>query len=144
MIRNCDHVTVAVEDIAGARAFFELLGFEVDHDLVIAGPPFDAYMDIPTLEAQHLTMVLKGSDPRFEIQLLNFLSPDPQADPNAGRLDRIGLNHICFAVDDIEAEVARLKAAGVHFRSEIMDFNGRLLVYFDGPGGTVLELADWH
>ena len=56
----------------------------------------------------------------------------------------VGLNHICFAVDDIEAEVARLKEAGVHFRSEIMDFNGPLLIYLDGPGGTVLELADWH
>ena len=143
MMRHCDHVTIAVEDIATARAFFELLGFEVEHDLVIAGEPFATYMNIDGLEAQHLTMALKGADPRFEIQLLNFHSPDPRPDPSAGRLDKLGLNHLCFAVDDIDAEVARLTAAGVRFLSDVMDFNSRKLVFFEGPGGVVLELADW-
>ncbi len=144
MIRTCDHVTIAVEDVAAARAFFELLGFAADHDTVIAGEPFATYMMIGGLEAQHLTMVLSGAEPRFEIQLLHFRHPTPRPDPNAGRLDKLGFNHICFTVDDIDAEVARLKAAGVTFLNDVMDFNGRRLVYFQGPGNVVLELADWH
>lgn len=143
MLRNCDHVTVAVDDIAEGRAFFELLGFEAEHDVVISGDMFASYMNIDGLEAQHLTMALKGAHPRFEIQLLNFRSPTPQPDQNAGRLGKLGLNHVCFSVDDIEAEVARLKAAGVEFLNDIMDFNGRRLVFFRGPGDIVLELADW-
>lgn len=54
------------------------------------------------------------------------------------------MNHICFAVDDVEAEVAKLKALGFHTRNEIMDFHSRKLVFLDGPKGVTVELAEWH
>ena len=44
----------------------------------------------------------------FELQLMQFHRPAAQADPNAQRLDKLGYNHICFAVSDIEAVVAQL------------------------------------
>ena len=28
--------------------------------------------------------------------------------------NKLGFNHICFAVDDLEADIAKLTAAGVH------------------------------
>ena len=37
------------------------------------------------------------------------------------------MNHICFAVDDVEAEVAKLRANGFKTRNEIMDFHSRKL-----------------
>jgi catechol 2,3-dioxygenase-like lactoylglutathione lyase family enzyme len=40
MIKHFDHVTVVVRDIEAAKAFFGLLGFEVDKSVVIAGPQF--------------------------------------------------------------------------------------------------------
>ena len=43
----------------------------------------------------------------------------------------------------IELEVKRLKALGVHFLNEIMEFNSRKLTYFSGPEGITLELAQW-
>ena len=52
--------------------------------------------------------------------------------------------HICFAVDDIEAEVAKLRANGFKTRNEIMDFHSRKLVFIDGPEGITVELAEWH
>jgi hypothetical protein len=50
----------------------------------------------------------------------------------------------CFAVDDIAAEVTKLKAHGFKTRNEIMDFHSRKLVFIDGPEGVTLELAEWH
>ena len=56
---------------------------------------------------------------------------------------RTGFNHICFAVDDIDAEVARLTAAGVTLRNQVMLFHDRMLVFLTGPEGVVVELAQW-
>ena len=50
-----------------------------------------------------------------------------------------GWNRIHFIVDDIEAEVARLRAAGVRFRSEIVTGPGGKIV-LDDPSGNPIEL----
>jgi catechol 2,3-dioxygenase-like lactoylglutathione lyase family enzyme len=54
------------------------------------------------------------------------------------------MNHICFAVDDVEGEVAKLRANGFKTRNQIMDFHSRKLVFIDGPEGVTVELAEWH
>ena len=54
------------------------------------------------------------------------------------------MNHICFAVEDIEAEVAKLRTNGIKTRNEIMDFHSRKLVFIDGPEGVTIELSQWH
>ena len=143
MIKHPDHVTLCVSDLPAAKAFVELLGFNEEHAVVIEGEPFSTYMQIPEVKADHVTMVLPGK-PRFEIQLLHFHRPVPEQDPLVHRLDKLGYNHLCLSVDDIEAEVERLKHAGVKVLSDIMDFNSRRLVYFAGPDGIVLELAEWQ
>jgi catechol 2,3-dioxygenase-like lactoylglutathione lyase family enzyme len=54
------------------------------------------------------------------------------------------MNHICFAVDDVAEEVAKLNARGFRARNQIMDFHSRTLVFIDGPEGVTVELAEWH
>jgi catechol 2,3-dioxygenase-like lactoylglutathione lyase family enzyme len=51
-----------------------------------------------------------------------------------------GWNRIHFIVDDIEAEVARLRAAGVRFRSEIVTGPGGKQIVLDDPSGNPIEL----
>jgi len=51
-----------------------------------------------------------------------------------------GWNRIHFIVDDIEAEVARLRAAGVHFRNDIISGPGGKQVVLDDPSGNPIEL----
>lgn len=65
------------------------------------------------------------------------------ADPDVGKLNRLGFNHVCFAVDDIEAAVAKLTAAGIEMRNDIMEFHDRKLVFVSGPEGVTVELAQW-
>ena len=143
MVRHFDHVTVVVRDVDQAKAFFGLLGFELDKDVVISGPMFERYMGVNGIEAEHVTLVLANATPRCEVQLLKDQHPDPLRDADGERLDRLGFNHICFAVDDIEAEVARLRAHGIHTRNEIMDFHQRKLVFLAGPEGITVELSQW-
>lgn len=138
-----DHVTMAVTDLDGARQFFALLGFEETTAVVVSGDLMSRYMGIPDWEADHVTLRLTGAVTHQEVQLLRFHRPVLPEDPQAGNLARLGFNHVCFAVDDIEATLAKLAAAGIGARNETMEFHDRKLVFLDGPDGVVIELAQW-
>lgn len=51
-----------------------------------------------------------------------------------------GWNRIHFVVEDIEAEVVRLRAAGVRFRNEIISGPGGKQIVLDDPSGNPIEL----
>ncbi|HQR08696.1 MAG TPA: VOC family protein [Gemmatales bacterium] len=143
MVKNFDHVTIVVRDVAAARRFFGVLGFVEDKSVVIAGPPFDGYMGVPGIEAKHVTLYLPNVMPRTEVQLLKYHHPEVIVDPNIRKLNKLGFNHICFAVEDLDAEVAKLKAAGFSLRNEVMNFHNRKLVFVYGPEDVTVELAQW-
>ena len=65
------------------------------------------------------------------------------ANPHIRDLHKIGLNHVCLAVDDIKAVVATMKDNVYETRNEIMEFHSRKLVFLIGPGGTTIELSQW-
>ena len=107
MLKNPDHLSFVVRDLEAAKSFFALLGFEQNISTVISGKTFSDYMGVPDIEADHVTMVLNGCTPHFEVQLLHYRHPDPLPEPHIRDLNHVGFNHLCFAVDDIEAEVTR-------------------------------------
>jgi catechol 2,3-dioxygenase-like lactoylglutathione lyase family enzyme len=144
MLKNFDHFTIVVQDLERAKAFFAVLGFKEAISVVITGEPFASYMGVAGIEADHVTLVLEHVSPRTEIQLLRYRHPDPLPDPNIRDLHKLGMNHICFAVDDIEAEVSKLKSQGFTTRNDIMDFHSRKLVFVEGPEGVTIELSQWH
>ena len=144
MVKNFDHVTIVVRDVEAAKQFFGLLGFNEVKSVVISGPQFSAYMGVENIEAEHVTLVLANVSPRTEVQLLKYHHPDPLPDPAIHNLTKLGFNHVCFAVADLEAEVSKLKANGVQLRNEIMDFHKRKLVFLYGPEGITVELAEWE
>ena len=144
MVRRFDHMTIAVADLDRARRFFGLLGFKEAISVVIAGEPFTSYMGVPGIAADHVTLVLENASPRTEIQLLHYRHPEPVTDPHIRDLHKIGFNHICFATDDIAAEIAKMRENGFDTRSDILDFHSRKLAFLDGPEGVVVELSQWH
>jgi catechol 2,3-dioxygenase-like lactoylglutathione lyase family enzyme len=138
-----DHVTIAVADLEGARTFFCLLGFEETAATVVSGEEMSRYMGIPDWEADHVTLTLSGAATHQEVQLLRFHHPAVADDPDESNLARPGFNHVCFSVDDLDATLGRLEAAGVRTRNEIMEFHDRRLVFLVGPGNVTIELAEW-
>jgi catechol 2,3-dioxygenase-like lactoylglutathione lyase family enzyme len=138
-----DHVTIVVTDLEGAKRFFELLGFEMSHDVVVSGDVMSKYMGIPDWEANHVTLALTGAESHQEVQLLRFHNPPVEVDAGTGNLARTGFNHVCFRVDDIDAMIDRLQAGGIGLRNEVMTFHDRKLVFLRGPGGVTIELAQW-
>jgi catechol 2,3-dioxygenase-like lactoylglutathione lyase family enzyme len=51
-----------------------------------------------------------------------------------------GWNRIHFVVDDIAAEVERLRAAGLAFRNDIVSGPGGQQILLDDPSGNPIEL----
>jgi catechol 2,3-dioxygenase-like lactoylglutathione lyase family enzyme len=51
-----------------------------------------------------------------------------------------GWNRIHFVVDDLDAEVARLEAAGVRFRNEMVSGPGGRQILVVDPSGNLVEL----
>ena len=60
--------------------------------------------------------------------------------PDGRRPEPGGWNRIHLIVDDIEAEVARLRAAGLTFRNDIVTGPGGRQILIDDPSGNPIEL----
>ena len=88
---------------------------------------------VDSIEAEHVTLVLAKVSPGTEVQLLKYRHPDPLPNPAIWNLTKLGFNHVRFAVDDLDAEVARLKAKGVPTPERDMEFHNRKLLSLGGP-----------
>ena len=53
-----------------------------------------------------------------------------------------GWNRFQYEVEDIAATVERMKTAGCHFRSEIIQGNGGKQVLVDDPSGNPIEIFE--
>jgi catechol 2,3-dioxygenase-like lactoylglutathione lyase family enzyme len=60
--------------------------------------------------------------------------------PDGRRPEPGGWNRIQLVVDDIEAEVDRLRAAGLSFRNEIVRGPGGAPILVDDPSGNPIEI----
>ena len=56
------------------------------------------------------------------------------------RAVRVSSARIHFVVDDIDAEVARVRAAGVTFRNDIVSGPGGRQILVDDPSGNPIEI----
>jgi catechol 2,3-dioxygenase-like lactoylglutathione lyase family enzyme len=143
--RNPDHVTIAVREVDAAVELLGHFGFRRDHDATIDGGAPAVYMGMPTMRADHITLVLAGAEPRFEIQLLHF-TDDGGVNPAGAlpsSLTRRGMNHLALRVDDLAAASAHLQSVGVNPLNDELDFISRKLQFFEGPEGVTIELAEW-
>jgi catechol 2,3-dioxygenase-like lactoylglutathione lyase family enzyme len=122
------HLTsVFVDDQAKALAFYtEKLGFIKK-------------TDVPTGEARWLTVVSPADPDGVEL----LLEPDghPAARPFKKALAADGIPFTQFAVEDVHAEVERLKGLGVEFTQEATDFGPVVTAVFDDTCGNLIQLA---
>jgi catechol 2,3-dioxygenase-like lactoylglutathione lyase family enzyme len=115
-------VRYMITDVPAAVAFYTgLLGFTVEHD---ASPAFVA------VARDGVKLLLSGEGSSGK----RLLDDGRMQEPG-------GWNRIHIRVEDLEAEVSRLRAAGVAFRTEdIVRGPGGSQVIIDDPSGNAIEL----
>ncbi|MGE0133634.1 MAG: VOC family protein [Dehalococcoidia bacterium] len=119
--RDMASVRYIIDDVQAAIDFYTTnLGFEV---LTSAAP---AFADIAK---GNLRLLLSGPGSSGARVLPDGRQPVPG-----------GWNRIHLIVDDLEAEVARLRERGVTFRSDIVRGPGGAQVVLDDPSGNPIEL----
>ena len=143
MIKNLDHINIVVSDLQKAKKFFLDLGFKEVNSAYLSGKQLSVVTGLPDIEAEFIAISLAGSS--TNIELIKYYSPKGGLDPNMSKPNQLGFRHIAFEVEDIEKEVERLKSKGVKFESDVQTWEktGKKLVYFYGPDGIILELAQY-
>lgn len=94
--------------------------------------------------------VLSSATPAFaDVTLgsLRLLLSGPKSSagqpmPDGTRPEAGGWNRLHLIVDDLPGEVARLRAAGVKFRNEIVTGPGGKQILLDDPSGNPVELFE--
>jgi methylmalonyl-CoA epimerase len=131
MLGRIDHVGVAVEDVDAALAVYrDALGLPLAHREVVEEQGVDAAL-------------LDVGD--GHVELLAPLGPDT---PVGKYLERRGpgLHHVAYAVDDVDAELERLRAAGLRLideRPRAGIRNSRVaFVHPAAVGGVLTEIVE--
>lgn len=140
-IHRIDHIGVNVDDLDAAKAFFVDLGMEVQGE----GDMESSLLDKVTgLNGAKTAIVWLGTpDGQTNIELVKYYRPADENGVQPNFANTLGISHITFAVEDIESIVAKLKAKGVEFFSEIQNYEDIYkLCYVHGPEGIILELAE--
>jgi catechol 2,3-dioxygenase-like lactoylglutathione lyase family enzyme len=136
-----DHVGIVVDDLAAAIEFFAELGLELQGEMALDDRSADRIVGLKGVRTEVAFMQTPDGHGRLEI--IKFVSPSHDGDHGHEPANTPGLRHITFAVEDIEAVVARLQARGAELVGELVNYeDSYMLVYLRGPAGIIVELAE--
>ena len=141
-IRKLDHVSVVVEDLPAAVAFFTALGMTQEGKARIEGPWVDR---INALEGIELDIVMmKTPDGNGRLELTKFYRPDlVPLEPAVAPPNALGLRSVMFQVESVDETVAVLREHGGELIGEIVDYEDIYrLCYMRGPAGDIVALTE--
>ena len=136
-----NHVGIVVTDLSAAKAFFLDLGLEVLEDLEVKGEWVERIIGLN--DVRETVVMLRTPDGEATLELVKFHTPSDEKGIQQSFANTLGIRHIAFVVEDIEAVVAKLKRKGAGLFGEIQKYeNSWKLCYIRGPEGIILELAE--
>ncbi len=150
-VTRMNHIGVPVSDLARSVKWYEdVLGIAPNGvTIAAANPALGAVVEVenPSMRASFL---LAGDNVLLE--LIQYDSPRPM--PFAGRNCDVGVMHLCFEVDDLDAAHRDLLERGVHVNAdpallrdgegvEAGALAGTKILYLRDPDGIQLELFEF-
>jgi catechol 2,3-dioxygenase-like lactoylglutathione lyase family enzyme len=140
-IQRMDHVGIVVDDLADAVAFFTQLGLELQDEATVEGDWVDRVVGLEDVRAQ--IAMLQTPDGHGQLELAKFLSPSTDGGYQRAPANALGIRHVAFAVEDIDAVLARLQVRGAELVGELGRYKDSYrLCYVRGPEGIIVELAE--
>jgi catechol 2,3-dioxygenase-like lactoylglutathione lyase family enzyme len=140
-IRRFDHVGITVADLDAVTAFFVGLGLEVEGRMFMEGEFVDTVIGIPGSRSHIVTLRPPGGGAGLELS--SFVWPEHEPGSPAAMANELGLRNLSFEVDDLQATVDRLAAAGYGLVGGIGQYeNIWRMAYVRGPEGIIVSLAE--
>jgi catechol 2,3-dioxygenase-like lactoylglutathione lyase family enzyme len=141
-IKRMDHVSVIVDDLPAAIAFFTTLGMEFLGEAPVEGPWVDRLNGLEGVQVD--IAMMRTPDGHGQVELTKFRNPElVTAEPAIAPPNTLGLRQIMFAVEDLDDTLARLRAHGVELIGEVVQYEDKYrLCYVRGPAGIIVALAE--
>jgi catechol 2,3-dioxygenase-like lactoylglutathione lyase family enzyme len=140
-IQRMEHVGIVVEDLEAATAFFVELGLELQGKGQVEGGWVDRVVGLEGVRVEYA--MVETPDGQGRLELVRFLSPSVRDGDGHTPANVLGIRHVAFAVDDIDAAVAAVRAHGGELVGEVENYEDIFrLCYVRGPEGIIVELAE--
>src|SRR5215471_18744473 len=132
-VKRMDNVLIVVDDLEAAKAFFIELGLKLEGETTVEGPLVGRLIGLKDVRA---TLAMMRTPDGQGIELDKFHTPNAiRFGPVEAPVNTLGIRRIMFAVDDIDAVVARLRAHGAELIGEMQYEDAYRLAYIRGPEG---------
>ena len=140
-IQRMDNVGIVVDDLPAAIAFFRELGLELEGQALVEGEWAGRVTGLGDQLVE--VAMMRTPDGHGRLELSRFLAPPVVADHRNAPVNSLGYLRVMFAVDDIDATIADLRAEGAELIGAVEQFEGVYrLGYVRGPEGIIVALAE--
>ena len=141
-IKRMDHVSVVVDDLAAAVAFFTALGMTIVGETPVEGPWADRINGIEGIQVD--IVMMQTPDGHGRVELTKFRNPKlVEIEPAIAPPNTPGLRSVMFTVDSVDDAVARLRGIGAELVGEVAQYEDMYrLCYMRGPAGIIVALAE--
>jgi catechol 2,3-dioxygenase-like lactoylglutathione lyase family enzyme len=139
-VKRMDNVGIVVEDLGAAIDFFRDLGLDLEGRATVEG---EWAGRVTGLGDQRVEIaMMRTPDGHSRLELSRFLAPPVVADHRQAPVNALGYLRVMFAVDDLDATLARLGRRGAQLVGEVVNYKDVYrLCYIRGPEGLLIGLA---
>ena len=140
-VKRMDNVGIVVESLDVAVAFFEVLGLKLEGRTMVEGEWAGRVTGLGSQRVEIAMMVTPDGHSRLELS--RFLEPAVVADHRNAPVNALGYLRVMFAVDDLDATLAKLREHGAQLVGEVVQYQDTYrLCYIRGPEGILIGLAE--
>jgi catechol 2,3-dioxygenase-like lactoylglutathione lyase family enzyme len=140
-VQRMDNVSIVVEDLDAAIAFFIELGLVLEGRAPIEGEWAEGVTGLRGMRVE--IAMLRTPDGHSRIELSRFLAPAVAADHRTAPVNALGYLRVMFTVDDIDDTLARLVKCGAELVDKVVQYADQYrLCYIRGPEGILIGLAE--
>ena len=141
-VRRLSHHGLCVSDLERALAFYrDGLGFAEVARLHFADASTQRLLGLPGAQLEAVYLRRDGTT----LELLHFPRPGTQLGVGPRAMNQVGLTHLSFVVDDLDALLAKLRALGATvLEATRLDGQGKgsNAIFVTDPDGTRIELVE--
>jgi catechol 2,3-dioxygenase-like lactoylglutathione lyase family enzyme len=139
-VKRMDNVLIVVEDLEAVKAFFIELGLELEGETTVEGPLVGKLIGLENVRA---TLAMLRTPDGQGVELDKFHTPGAiRFGPAAAPVNTLGIRRIMFAVENLDAVVARMRVHGAEIIGEMQYGESYRLAYLRGPEGIIVALAE--
>ncbi|MGE8154499.1 VOC family protein [Pseudomonas vancouverensis] len=139
-LKRMDNVLIVVDDLEAVKAFFIELGLKLEGQTTVEGADVGRLVGLGDVRS---TIAMLRTPDGQGIELDKFHTPEAvRFGPVDAAVNTLGLRRLMFAVEGIDAVLARMQAHGAELIGQMQYETSYRLAYIRGPEGILVGLAE--